>query len=122
LPGQAKEEEEKMALSVRRVMLLVTVGLVMAAMLVAMAMPASATHKERALEQANEKACQGLVISLLATSNHPEGPFPPPIVAEALSEEDDVVDVKTYTKGVREGRFFVVSPTGDTFGCPREEE
>jgi len=100
--------------SVRRIMLLVSV----AAMMVGSALPAFASH----VEHANEKACQGLVISLLATSNHPEGPFPPPIVAEALSEEDDVVDVKTYTKGVREGRFFVVFPDGETFGCPREEE
>ena len=101
--------------SVRRILLLVSVA---AMMVVGSALPAFASH----VEHANAEACQGLVISLLATSNHPEGPFPPPIVAEALSEEDDVVDVKTYTKGVREGRFFVVFPDGETFGCPREEE
>jgi hypothetical protein len=119
LPGRAKEDEE-MALSRKRIMLLVTVALVMAAMmLVAMAMPASATHVERA----NEKACQGLVISLLATSNNPEGPFPPPKAAEALSTEEEVVDVKTYTERVREGRYFVESPTGEVVArCDPEEE
>jgi hypothetical protein len=98
----------------RRIMLLATVAWVMAAMLVAMAMPASATHVERA----NAKACQGLVISLLATSNDPEGPFPPPRAAAALTEEDDVVDVKIYTEGVREGRFVVEFDNGERFGCP----
>jgi hypothetical protein len=112
LPGREKEEE--MALSVRRIMLVVTVVLVMAAMLVAMAMPASATHVERA----NEKACQGLVINLLATSNDPDGPHPPPKAAAALTEEDDFVDVKTYTEGVREGRFFVEFDDGERVRCP----
>ena len=103
-----------MALSVRRILvLLVSVAAVMAAMMLTMAMPASATH----LERANEKACQGLVISLLATSNNPEGPFPPPIAAEQLG-----YDVKTYTERVRLGRTYVEFPNGETLGCPREEE
>ena len=60
----------------RRILLLVTVALVMAAMmLVGSALPAFATH----VEHANAEACQGLVISLLSTSNNPEGPLPPPI-------------------------------------------
>jgi hypothetical protein len=112
LPGRAKEEE--MALSIRRIMLLVAVALVMAAMMVAMAMPASANH----VEHANANACQGLVISLLATSNHPEGPFPPPKAAAELSTEEEVVDVKTYAERVREGRYFVEFPDGESFRCP----
>jgi len=93
----------------RPIMMLVTVALVMAAMMVAMAMPASATH----VAHANAEACQGLVISLLATSNDPEGPFPPPKAAEEVE-----TDVKTYTEGVREGRFFVEFDDGERFGCP----
>jgi hypothetical protein len=104
-----------MALSVRRIMLLVMVVAVMATMLVVgSALQASANP----LERANTEACQGLVIAALSTSNDPEGPFTPPKAAEYLSEEDDVVDVKTYIKGVREGRFFVEFDDGETFGCP----
>jgi hypothetical protein len=63
-----------------------------------------------------------VVISLLATSNNPAGPFAPPRAAEALSEEDDVVDVKTFTKAVREGEFFVRLVGGGTVRCDPEEE
>jgi hypothetical protein len=115
LPGRAKEEEEKMAISVRRIIMLVTVA---AVMVVGSALPASATH----VEHANANACQGLVISLLAASNHPEGPFPPPKAAAELSTPEEVVDVKTYIERVREGRYFVEFDDGETFGCPREEE
>ncbi len=99
-----------MALSVRRILLLVGVA---AMIVVGSALPAFATH----VEHANAEACQGLVISLLATSNHPEGPFPPPIAAEGLG-----YDVKTYTERVRLGKTYLVYPNGETFGCPREEE
>jgi hypothetical protein len=101
------------ALSMRRIMLLVTVALVMTAVSVAMAMPASATH----LARANEEACQGLVISLLATSNNPLGPFTPPIAAAIVE-----TDVAGYIEGVREGEFVVVFPNGERFGCDPEEE
>jgi hypothetical protein len=108
-----------MALSMRRIMLLVTVALMMAAMMVmGSALPAFANH----VEHANANACQGLVISLLATSNNPEGPFPPPKAAAELPTEEEVVDVKTYTERVREGRYFVVFPDGESFGCDPEEE
>jgi hypothetical protein len=103
-----------MALSLQRIIMLVTVALVMAAMLVVgSALPAAATH----VGHANANACQGLVISLLATSNNPEGPFPPPKAAEELN-----TDVAGYTEGVREGEFFVVFPEGESFGCDPEEE
>jgi hypothetical protein len=39
-----------------------------------------------------------------------------------LSEEDDVVDVKTYTKAVREGEFFVRLVGGGTVRSDPEEE
>ncbi len=104
-----------MALSMRRIMLLVMVVAVMATMLVVgSALPASANP----LERANEKACQGLVIALLSTSNHPEGPFTPPKAAEYLGHDD----VKTYIERVRLGKTYVVFPNGERFGCPREEE
>ena len=95
----------------RRIMSLVTVALVMAAMTVGGALPAFAAHSE-GQGTPPEEACRGVVIGGLAHSKNPQGPFTPPKVAESRD-----ISVKEYTERVREGEIGVRSPDGETVFC-----
>jgi hypothetical protein len=66
-----------MTLSMRRIVLLLTVAALMAAMLVGSAVPAFAFH-DYGHGAPPEKACQGVIIGGLAHSKRDEGPFPHP--------------------------------------------
>jgi hypothetical protein len=89
----------------RRIMLLVTLALVMAAMIVAMAMPAFADEGG----VPNEKACHGQVVNTenqLGNTPH-EG-----------VEQVGVNNAGELNKGVKSGEFFSVNPdTGEVVSC-----
>ena len=94
----------------RRILTVITVALVMAAMMVGSALPAFADHLPI-------EACQGGIISGLATSKAEEGPWTPPKVAE-----NGGYSVGDYTKRVRDGKTYIVYPNGETYRCPPPED
>ena len=89
----------------RRIMLLATLALVMAAMIVAMAMPAFADEGG----VPNEKACHGQVVKTenqLGNTPH-EG-----------VEQVGVDNAGELNKGVKSGEFISVNPdTGEVVSC-----
>jgi hypothetical protein len=103
----------------RRIVLMVTVALVMAAMMLAMAMPAFAAH-DFGHGTPNEKACQGVVIGGLAHSKIRQ--LPPPKAIDSGIALISYPSVKDYTEGAREGDFGVQSSvTGEVTQCPKDE-
>jgi len=105
----------------KRILRVMTVALVMAAMMVAMAMamPAFAAH-DFGHGTPNEKACQGVVIGGLAHSKLQA--YPPPRAIDSGIESISYPSVKDYTEGAREGDFGVRSSvTGEVTRCPKDE-
>jgi hypothetical protein len=97
----------------RRILMLVTVALVMAAMMVAMAMPAFADEGG----VPDQNACQGQVISTMNTGYG----FTLKEAAEVASPffPGLIENVGDFTKLVGEGRIGVVDPqTGRIIACP----
>jgi hypothetical protein len=105
-----------MALTMRRIGMLVTVVVLMAAMLVASAVPAFAAH-DSGHGDPNDKACQGVIIGGLAHSFFKK--LPPPKAADEL----EYPSVKDYTKGAREGEVTVAPSYApeDKTTCPSKE-
>jgi hypothetical protein len=106
----------------RRILLVLSVAALMAAMLVASAVPAFAAHS-RGHGEPNKKACQGVVIGGLAHSFAKKLPPPRAIEDPFFSEEKGYSSVKDYTEGAREGDFGVrpsYDPT-DITQCPKGE-
>jgi hypothetical protein len=103
----------------RRIIMLVTVALVMAAMLVGSALPALAAHSQ-GQGTPNEKACQGVVIGGLAHSKIRQ--LPPPKAIESGIALLSYPSVKDYIQGARDGDFGVRSSvTGELTICHPDE-
>jgi hypothetical protein len=88
----------------KRILMLATVALVMAAMIVAMAMPAFAD--EGGIP--NENACLGQTLKV--ANQHGEGP-PVGVEQTGLNNAGELL------KLAKAGVLFYTTPTGEVFGC-----